>query len=532
MSFWYGNGGGLTYVTGLDPSGNTDVTALIQAAINLAPADSGGFTYLTDYRGLVVQLPPGRFLVTSTLTLRPGVTLQGAGKQATVLVNGSASGDVISFTGADAGTIDCLGLNNLAVVQKSGVTHTSGCAINIDGGGFGCTIVMDQVATYGTYMGTRFRDVYLSNIESCEAYLHTTNGFLADSLCTSINFTACYAAANTSSGYKIFGNYLTMQGCGADSNGSHGYEFYYNSGSAVSIAMVGCGAEGNSGNGISADRVSGLTIGSPRIIAPNGSANAGIKLDGGAGVVIDAPVISSLQANAAAAISLVNTSGSYTVGTTITAFSAATNYATLVDQVDRVFHILDQTQMGLGAKGFRLGPTTSYTADLQSVFIGSTPASSGGIAYGLHARPQASGTITTFACLKSQPEVQTADITRVIGHWASSPINTGASPQRAEGIRIDDIAGGFGSNVNLGIGATVAVSGSWSIYNVSTRDNLQGGKTIFGTTTGPQQTFGAGTPEGNITAPVGSTYMRTDGGAGTAFYVKESGTGNTGWVGK
>lgn len=43
---------------------------------------------------------------------------------------------------------------------------------------------------------------------------------------------------------------------------------------------------------------------------------------------------------------------------------------------------------------------------------------------------------------------------------------------------------------------------------------------------------GAGTPEGAVTAAVGSTYQRTDGGAGTCFYVKESGAGNTGWVAK
>jgi len=35
-----------------------------------------------------------------------------------------------------------------------------------------------------------------------------------------------------------------------------------------------------------------------------------------------------------------------------------------------------------------------------------------------------------------------------------------------------------------------------------------------------------------ITAPVGAVYHRTDGGTGTSFYVKESGTGNTGWVAK
>jgi hypothetical protein len=39
-------------------------------------------------------------------------------------------------------------------------------------------------------------------------------------------------------------------------------------------------------------------------------------------------------------------------------------------------------------------------------------------------------------------------------------------------------------------------------------------------------------PEGVVTALVGSLYTRTNGGAGTTLYVKESGTGNTGWVAK
>lgn len=43
---------------------------------------------------------------------------------------------------------------------------------------------------------------------------------------------------------------------------------------------------------------------------------------------------------------------------------------------------------------------------------------------------------------------------------------------------------------------------------------------------------GTGSPEGVVTALVGSLYLRTDGGASTTLYVKESGTGNTGWVGK
>ncbi len=46
-------------------------------------------------------------------------------------------------------------------------------------------------------------------------------------------------------------------------------------------------------------------------------------------------------------------------------------------------------------------------------------------------------------------------------------------------------------------------------------------------------TFGEGTPEGKITANVGSIYLRQDGGAGTTFYVKETGKNtNSGWVAK
>lgn len=44
--------------------------------------------------------------------------------------------------------------------------------------------------------------------------------------------------------------------------------------------------------------------------------------------------------------------------------------------------------------------------------------------------------------------------------------------------------------------------------------------------------IGAGSPEGVVTAGIGSIYQRTNGGANTSMYVKESGTGNTGWVAK
>lgn len=43
---------------------------------------------------------------------------------------------------------------------------------------------------------------------------------------------------------------------------------------------------------------------------------------------------------------------------------------------------------------------------------------------------------------------------------------------------------------------------------------------------------GTGSPESVVTAGIGTLYLRTDGGAGTTLYVKESGTGATGWIAK
>lgn len=49
---------------------------------------------------------------------------------------------------------------------------------------------------------------------------------------------------------------------------------------------------------------------------------------------------------------------------------------------------------------------------------------------------------------------------------------------------------------------------------------------------GPRIMSGTGSPESVVTAPQGSLWLRTDGGATTTLYVKTSGTGNTGWTAK
>lgn len=43
---------------------------------------------------------------------------------------------------------------------------------------------------------------------------------------------------------------------------------------------------------------------------------------------------------------------------------------------------------------------------------------------------------------------------------------------------------------------------------------------------------GTGTPEANVTAPIGALYINESGGASTTLYIKTTGAGNTGWTAK
>lgn len=73
------------------------------------------------------------------------------------------------------------------------------------------------------------------------------------------------------------------------------------------------------------------------------------------------------------------------------------------------------------------------------------------------------------------------------------------------------------------------VSATWDVQH--TPDGAHQTITL-GTTTGPKVTYGTGSPEGVVTAPMGSLYLRTDGGASTTLYVKTSGSAATGWTAK
>lgn len=137
----------------------------------------------------------------------------------------------------------------------------------------------------------------------------------------------------------------------------------------------------------------------------------------------------------------------------------------------------------------------------------------------------------------------------ILGTSAYSAVLVGAGIARASKISPTDDSGYvgwlFSSQTDTYSTSTQLPSDGATFANRFKVDGLNGDATVYiGNLVvntagkgvklpgGITWTSGSGSPEGVVTAPVGSLYSRSDGGLLTSLYVKESGAGNTGWVGK
>jgi len=127
------------------------------------------------------------------------------------------------------------------------------------------------------------------------------------------------------------------------------------------------------------------------------------------------------------------------------------------------------------------------------------------------------------------------------GFVFGSIITAASDPNNAVIARSGELGTGMyfpGSNITgfiNGNGGTESgrFSHSGGLSIGTTTDAGTGNVLVSGTVTINSATIlksGSGSPESVVTAPVGSVFFRTDGGSSTTLYVKESGSGNTGWV--
>lgn len=85
-----------------------------------------------------------------------------------------------------------------------------------------------------------------------------------------------------------------------------------------------------------------------------------------------------------------------------------------------------------------------------------------------------------------------------------------------------------GGSFTISAGKTLTINGSFESQGNNLSDLFAGaGAYAFGKAV---LLFGAGSPETVVTAPMGSLFLRNNGAASTTLYIKQTGTGNTGWT--
>ena len=169
----------------------------------------------------------------------------------------------------------------------------------------------------------------------------------------------------------------------------------------------------------------------------------------------------------------------------------------------------------------RLTIDSAGAATFAGAVNGTTAAFSGTITNAKSTSTVASGAVSVMA--------GTSAVAGILQEW-----KTNTSSQRAYIGTADQVVSG-GTIADFAIDATsgnlvLSTAQTTRATISSTGATFAGAVSVSGTAA--TWTSGTSSPESVKTAPVGSLYTRTDGGASTTLYVKESGAGNTGWIAK
>jgi hypothetical protein len=99
-------------------------------------------------------------------------------------------------------------------------------------------------------------------------------------------------------------------------------------------------------------------------------------------------------------------------------------------------------------------------------------------------------------------------------------------------LRIEAPSASYGFNIQGGTNISTGRAHGTVASSLINRATGVTGDNALGLDNGLAFQSGTGSPEAVLTGPIGSVYLRTDGGATTTLYVKTSGSGATGWTSK
>lgn len=221
-------------IGGAKGDGVTDDTAAIQAALNAVPTQANSASIYQD-RGAIALIPPGTFILSSKLTLPRGVTLMGAGSEATELRYNQPTGDVLFYEAPNTGLsiLPKIAIKGLRVTVQGGVTHTSGALVHIDSADptptLGSRVELEDVQCWYGYNGFYIRNVQGGSMRFCNANYSGSSNFVFRGFATMFHAHGCWASAagqvdKAGHGWDISGwAYCSAISCGSDSNKGRGW---------------------------------------------------------------------------------------------------------------------------------------------------------------------------------------------------------------------------------------------------------------------------------------------------------------------
>lgn len=529
---------------------STDAASHIQARVDAATAAGGGDVYL----------PPGTYLISAPIRLKDGVTLRGNGRASVIRANFSSQTEKMVHNADDETT----GNENISIVNVTldrgapntahhahfnGVTNllisgvnfigsptlTSGC-VAVSGIGYDSDLESKHVRVVGCYFeDTKNYGVQFGAVRHGVIGFNTFQNSFRGAIVVSSEGPAGVAGESdeveVAEHITIVGN--TVEGSTDTSGGT--------STGHINVS----GSDGGTTRHIT---VTANSVRNPTAVAAN--SNPGITCRSATDVVIQGNTVSGcngagiLVGAASFAVERIAV-----IGNNVYDCNRGQNTDIAGIQLNAATHCVVSGNTVKGADHTESVRGQNSSADnlvYGNILLDATPYALTGSADTIVSGNKTTDGASTFvsqnnltvgSTSSANPTLQIAAQTasQSIMEWLSN----GVSRWRLYKDSSSESGSNAGSDLILqarndagsSLGNTLTVKRSSRVVTVHQRPVFESG-TEFGAS-GPRDLAGTGTPEGAVAAPVGSTFRRSDGGTGTAFYVKETGgSTNTGWVAK
>jgi len=518
---------GYAFISVLDPaysadsSGAADSTASIQAALNAGSASS-----------MAVFAPAGTYLINpvSQLTLRAGALI-GAGMGLTIFKRINTTNDNrILWFGDDT---------------NSGVTYTDIVIrdITFDGNRANSTQSGSNQLVFAKYVD-RFA---LTNVEIRNAPFFGMQ--IKNAVHGTLNNIQVYNTNRDGLNFSDGCEFIALNNFVGRDTGDDSLAFVTSTNAAcryITASNIVCEDSGLNSDGAGTGGAGIKLAGAQFVNIANAfitnAADGGVMIETLSGQTAQDIVITGLSVltcgtrSAAAVKSGVNISAGKRIFVQGQIAGASADGVTVTSGSSDV--VLDVATYRAGRDGVRVDGSTGHVYDVELRGVASTSS-----ACGVLCTTADSVRLTSMACVNNNQHGNTDDSNAVGASFTSCKgvmvvggdfSDTQAVATQRFGLRFYGtacagvyITGAKATgNVSTAVGFVTTPTAPWRVAN--TEGYTQNGKDVLTNNDGLFLLSGSGAAESNVTAPIGSWYMRTD--AGPVFAVKESGTGNTGWA--